>query len=110
MRRKTTNKPSMVKILTAAATVAALSASSINVQAANNVSYFRVGLDGNDISVSTLHNAGNEAYVQSIIDAFHNANPLFINEAGEWREISERASVNDFFTDVDDVPEWIQYF
>jgi len=115
--RRTTKKSSVVGAIAAAATVAALSAGTINVYAQHpNAEWFRVGTQGADIAISTLHNAGNEAHVQSIINAFHNAEPLFVSsvanpaDASDWDEMSAEATAADFFTDADTVPEWAPYF
>jgi len=111
MRRKTTKKSSTIKTLAIATTIAALSAGSLNIHANNNAGFFRVGPQGANIPTSTLHQPQNAAHLQSILDAFHNADPLFIgDDDSDWRELSARASADDFFTDVNNVPEWAPYF
>jgi len=116
--RRTTKKSSVVGAIAAAATVAALSAGTMNVYAQHpNAELFRVGTQGADISAtSDWHDPANAAHLQSIIDAFHAAEPLFVSsvatpaDASDWDEMSAEARYDDFFTNANTVPEWAPYF
>jgi len=104
MRRKT-KKSTVVKVITTAAAVAALSAGTALSAYGASATHFRVGADGPAIEISTL--TGGQR--TSIINAFQNADLLFVGEPGDWEEMSQHARAGDFFMD-DSNPAWNPYW
>jgi hypothetical protein len=97
VRRQSNKRNGALKILTAAAVVAAMSAGSLTAFA-DTVTNPRILVDmGNgsvkEILVSEL--ATNDAYRDAVINAFNASNTMLVEQVdGTWNEISEHASVD----------------
>jgi len=104
MRRKT-KKSTVVKVITTAAAVAALSAGTALTAYGASPTHFRVGVNGPAYEISQL----TDVQRQSIIDAFNSADPLFVGDNNDWEEMSQTARVGDFTTAPGD-PEWNPYW
>jgi len=111
--RRTKKKSKVVKVLTTAAIVTALSTGSLTAFAAPTIDadYIQVGAGPGSTRISITDFQADAAYRQKVMDAFHNADLVFVREAGseEWNEMSATATAGDFFTDAELIPEWDPY-
>lgn len=109
MRRKSKKSSRIVKTLSVAAAVAALSLGSFTVYADNGFDYIRV--NENELRIEDL--ASDDYYRQSVIDAFNAAESVLVRttqDDGAWIEVSENADfATGFETLVDENHELFAY-
>jgi hypothetical protein len=100
----------MVKVLTTAAAIAAITSGSITVYASQGYDYIRIGgPGGTEIRIEAL--ADNQAYRQSIIAAFNTAQPLHLRNEDDsrWTDASSLSSADGIFTPPQDDSNYLPY-
>jgi len=91
--RRQSKKSNTLKVLTAAAVVAAMSTGSLTAFASTNDRVL-VDVGGGNIRELTVEQLSNDYYRNLVINAFNTSNPILVQqEDGTWNEVSENATV-----------------
>jgi len=111
--RRNQKRKGLVKVLTAAAVVTALSTNSISVYASSGYEWIQVGLaDGTgQTQLLSLEDLGNKMYRDQVIAAFNAREPIYARRATDdaWMEISETATATHMINALDEEGKYYPY-
>jgi hypothetical protein len=96
VRRQSNKRNSALKVLTAAAVVAAMSAGSLTAFADTSNNGIMVKMDDGSIRRFTAADLDDEYYRNIVMNAFNASAPILVQQEadGTWNEVSENATVD----------------